>query len=259
MKPILSILLPSIRKERLEAFYITLLQSAMKYPFELIIVGPNELPVSLQCHKNIKCIRDFGSPSRAQAIALLLAEGEIVTWLSDDALLFPNSIDTHIDLLKSMGTNIKNVVVSKYREGSEGSDARNKNHPDEYFKLKGSPVATKYLNNDWWLFNIAFIYREFIEQLGGFNCNFEGTWVSHTDLAIRAQRAGAVVKMSETPCMVTDHMPGASGDHGPIDACQTQHDIPLFLKMYDCPSQEEPINMMHWKKYESVWSRRFNA
>jgi len=259
-KPELSVILPSIRPERLPGFYKSLCEST-SLQFELIVVGPNPLPEELLQYRNIKYVRDFGHPTRAQNIALLVAEGEIVTWQADDAIMLPGSIDANMKILREMGGNPLNVVIAKYQEGQVGSTDRDRQHDDSYFKIAAGPAASPYLPPDWWLFNVAFMHRSFLEALGGFNSEFEGTWSSQTDLAIRAQTAGAVVKMSGIPCMICDHMPGTSGDHEPIYNCQTFHDEPLLHAKYRNNewSRKESIavEVMNWKNVETVWTRRF--
>lgn len=259
-KPEISVILPSIRPDRLPQFYESL-QKATQRNFELVIVSPYSLPQELEKFKNIKFVRDFGNPSRAQNIALLLCEAPVVTWQADDALMIAGSIDLHLNILYSMGNDRKNVVVSKYKEGQVGSSDREKLHPDHYFKVIGSPAASPYLPADFWLFNVAFMYRDFLEALGGFDARFEGTWSSQTDLAIRAQAAGARVLMSGEPCMVCDHMPGSSGDHAPIYECQTFHDEPLLKSTYGHPNwvtRGLAVNVMNWKNEPQVWGRRFH-
>lgn len=259
-KPEISVILPSIRPDRLSDFYKSL-QKATKKRFELVIVSPYPLPQDLEKFKNIKYARDFGNPSRAQNIALLLCEAPIVTWQADDAIMIEDAIDQHVDMLESMGPDIKNVVVAKYREGQVGSEDREKLHADHYFMVDGSPASSPYIPSNFWLFNVAFMHREFLEALGGFDAKFEGTWSSQTDLAIRAQAVGANVKMSGIPCMICDHMPGSSGDHKPIYECQTFHDEPLLQRSYRDPEWHQKINpspgIMNWKSTPQVWSRRF--
>ena len=71
MNPELSIILPSIRPERLQKVYDSILKSTSA-EFELIIISPYPLPESLEKYKNIKYVRDFGNPTRCHNIGLLL-------------------------------------------------------------------------------------------------------------------------------------------------------------------------------------------
>ena len=257
MKPHLSIILPSIRSERLVGLYESILKSTSR-SFELIICGPYPLPQELQEIRNIKYVKDFGSPVRASNIAATLCEGEVCTWLADDCLLFEGALDKCLDEFHSMNHSPTNVLVAKYFEGQEGSEDRNRVHPDSYFKIIGSPAASPFLPPDWWLFNIGFMYTKFFLEMGGWDSSYEGTWAAHTDLAIRAQSCSAKVKMAQIPLLECDHMPGGTGDHMPIFICQPQHDEPLLHKKYRIPNwNTKKVLLDDWKDAPAVWGRRF--
>ena len=259
-KPEISMILPSIRVNKIAELYDSLCKST-KRTFELIIVSPYPVDSFILQNKNIKYIRDFGSPVRAQNIALMHAEGKYLTWWADDVILLPGMIDKHIDLLISMGPDFKNVVIAKYQEGQENSDDRKKIHHDDYFKIRAGPAASPYFDPEWWLFNVAFMHTTLAEALGGWNCEYEATWVSHTDMAVRAQACGANVRMSGESIMVVDHMPGITGDHAPIHYAQEEHDVPLFNQKYYQPDWHQKLPMqldiMNWKKSPAIWNRRF--
>ena len=260
MKPDLSIILPSIRPNRLPAVYESILNSTSR-KFEIIVVGPYPLPPELEQHKNIKYVRDFGSPVRAHNIGLLLCEAQIITWMADDGLMLPGAIDEHLDLLESLGPDEKNVVVAKYYEGEVGSVERQTLQPDSYFKISHTPAASPYFPSDWWIFNIAYMHKKFAYALGGWDASYEGTWVAHTDMAIRAQAVGAKVVMAPGPQAVADHMPGSTGDHQPIYECQTFHDVPLINQRFRRADWKKhnsmTVKIMNWKEVPQVWERRF--
>ena len=259
-KPEISLILPSIRTERLPKLYESILSSTSR-DFELIVCGPNPLPEELKEEKNVKYVKDYGSPVRASNIAASLCEGEIYTWLADDCLFFENSLDTCIEAYYNMGAAKNNVLVAKYFEGQSGSLERSTLQPDSYFRINGTPAASEHIPNDWWLFNIAFMRSNFFNELGGWDCSYEGTWASHADMAIRAQYLGANVKMADIPLFECDHMPGGTGDHMPIFICQHEHDEPLLQQRYRDPNWTVNINpklkIENWKNAPAVWKRRF--
>ena len=133
-KPEISLILPSIRTERLPKLYESILSSTSR-DFELIVCGPNPLPEELKEEKNVKYVKDYGSPVRASNIAASLCEGEIYTWLADDCLFFENSLDTCIEAYYNMGAAKNNVLVAKYFEGQSGSLERSTLQPDSYFRI----------------------------------------------------------------------------------------------------------------------------
>lgn len=252
-KPEISILMPGIRPQNWDAVYDSILTST-KRSFELIIVSPYALPPKLLEAKNVKYVKDFGSPVRASQIGATLAEGTYFVHTADDALFIPEALDKNIDLLVSMGGSIKDVVVAKYYEGQNGTSKPLQ--PDSYFTLGGSTwTKTKYIPDNWWLFNVALMYRDYFEELGGWDCAFEGTFYSHCDLAIRSQHDGATVKMSDFPLLDCDH---GQSDHPPIESAQTLSDKPLYFAKYDNYNHIQTITATsNWKSAQQVWSRRF--
>lgn len=254
-KPEITILLPGIRQHRWDAMYDSICKST-KRSFELIICGPYGLTDKLQGLKNVKYVKDFGSPVRASNIAALLTEGKYVTWIADDANLIPDALDHNIDLLENMGNDIKNVVVAKYYEGRDGT--HKPLQPDIYFKIGGSSWShSRFVPADFWLFNVAVMHTEFFNELGGWDCSYEGTWYSHTDMAIRAQTIGANVVMSNYPLLDCDH---SQDDHLPIEDAQTNYDKPYYFSIYGSPDWRfYDLRMVNktWKDSDPVWKKRF--
>ena len=259
-KPEVSLILPSIRTARLPKLYESILKST-KRNFELVICGPSPLPEELKDLRNVKYIKDYGSPVRASNIAASLCEGKVYTWLADDCSFFENSLDQCLDEFYDMGAAQNNVLVAKYYEGQQGSTDRETLQPDSYFRINHSPAGSPHIPLDWWLFNIGFMYAGFFNSLGGWDCSYEGTWASHADMAIRAQYIGANVKMAQIPLFECDHMPGGSGDHMPIFECQHHHDEPLLQTKYRDPNWtinvKPKIKLDNWKMAPAVWKRRF--
>jgi len=260
-KPEISIILPAIRQQWWDRFYDSILIST-KRTFELIIVGPYPLTEKLQSLGNVKYVKDFGSPVRASNIAASLCEGKVVTWGGDDAWYLENTIDTHVDMLYSMGPETNNVVVAKYFEGQEGSIDRTTLQPDSYYLINNADCTrSPHIPDDWWIFNAGYLYREFFEFMGGWDCKFEANAMAHTDFAIRAQFMGANVKMSGIAHVCGDHMPGNSGDHMPISVSQIDNDIPLLQSKYRDQNWRTNVDMRidmdNWKKAPPVWERRF--
>lgn len=261
MKPEISIILPAIRVENWDKLYDSIKMSTSRR-FELIICGPYALTKKLQDLTNVKYVKDFGCPTRASAIASLLAEGKLITWVTDDAILVRDSLDTAINLLYSMGKDYKNVIISKYLEGQMGQQKTHQ--PDWYFKINGRQgfrpcTYSQHISDDWWIFNTAIMYREFFEELGGLDSSFEHAAMADTDFAIRAQTAGANVQITQVLMYDCDH---GQADHKPIEIAQVQFDEPRLQAKYRDPNWKDKlqinIDINNWKDYPSVWERRFN-
>ena len=252
-KPDISIIIPGIRNSNWLNVFDSIVSST-KRTFEVIFCGPYLPDIDLACINTFKYIKDLGSPARASQIAAQSAEGKYLMWSADDALFLDDALDKNIDLLESMGNDIGNVVVAKYYEGINGTEKILQ--PDDYFKVKGSTwTHSPFVPEHYWLFNVAIMHRMWFETLGGWDCSFEGTFYTHTDLAIRAQSSNSIVKMSDYPLLNCDHN---QSDHFPIENAQINNDKPLYFKKYGNPNwvmKERFIAMDNWKEIESVWKR----
>jgi hypothetical protein len=112
----LSILMPGIRTQFWEDIYNKFEKYLTKNSWELVIVGPYSLPKELESKRNIKYVKDFGSPIRCQQIGLILSEGEFITWTSDDGVPLEGALEEAFYDLNE-GT----ILSGKYYEG-EGTD-----------------------------------------------------------------------------------------------------------------------------------------
>lgn len=259
-KPKLSIILPAIRRDRWVNLYNSLLGSCTKYPFELIIVGPYAPPPEFDSVVSVKYVKDFGSPTRCSNIGAMLVEGEIVTWTSDDATYFPNSIDQAIDHFESLEKHPKNVVLCKYLEGQNGVNKQP--FPDWYFKINnGEAPYCNMIPREYWLFNLGFMYTSYFNELGGWDSQFQVTAIAHQDFGVRAQLDGARVHLINLQLMDCDHMPDRTGDHGPIHDTQLGEDQPRFKEVYqtDYTKRQIHIPMDNWKQADIIWKKRFGG
>jgi hypothetical protein len=257
-KPVLSIVLPAIRKDRWDNLYDSILGACKRYSFELILCGPLPLTEKLQSLPNVKYVKDLGSPMRASNIAASLAEGQLITWIADDALLLEDSLDKNIDLLFSLGTDETNCVMIKYFEGKNGTVKPEL--PDEYFRINNSGNASPYLKNEWLLFNHVLMYRKFFDELGGWDCSYQCCPMGHNDFAIRAQQVGAKVVISPYACLDCDHMEGDTVDHRPIFLVQTHVDQPYYQNKFRNPDWvfgELYLSITNWKNADAIWNKRF--
>lgn len=245
----ISILVPSIRPQN----WLSLYQSAIdttKHEFEMIFVGPNDLENK---PSNMKFIQDYGSPSRCQQIALVNSVGDIILHCSDDGVFLPNTLNKAMGLI-----NAYDIVVGKYYEGPPEHDHI---HIDpEYYRInyhKGARCS--FIPDHYLIFNTGLIRRDLAIKIGGWDTIFETCPMSHLDMGIRAQRAGAFTILQNDVMFRCGYNPGHTGDHGPIHIAQTEHDEPLFKSIYsnpDCVNRIK-IDINNWKNSPEKWSRRF--
>jgi hypothetical protein len=245
MNPDLSIIIPSIRTANWQGLVEQIGKACGKYTFEVIFVGP-EYNHDLDEFKNVKYVRDFGSPNRCQQIGLVMSEGTYVTWLADDILEGPFDIDKFLDSIVNESENT--IAVGNYNEGG--------NIAVGDFSIKHCYNVGSCVSPDWQIFNVAFLRRSFLEKLGGFDCKYQVTCIGHADLAARAQSFGCTIINKNINIGSFGHMPGTSGDHEPIHNTQLNYDQPLFFKSTSDYFDPE-VELNNWKKEEAVWKSRY--
>ena len=272
MRTTISVIVPTIRKYLWNNFYKNL-ENSLHADFELIFVTPHkELTEELKDKKNIKLITDYGSANRCQQIALCNATGKYVRWASDDETFFENKLDRVLDFYEKNKSSEKDVVLFKFYEGERNGEGvlhtsgrTEMSNWEQYYRMKKACPWLEYAFNigtvspDYWIFNTALMNTEYLKSLGGFDTDFETTFVAHTDLGIRAQNNNSRILLFDEPVTHCTHMPGTSGDHAPIHYAQILHDEPLLKSIYfDKKSKNRiKIDLNNWKNSASVWKRRF--
>jgi len=263
-KPKLSVLVPGIRPEYWTDIYNSIIGSTSS-SFELILITPYPYAIepALLLAPNFKVIKDYGSPVRAHAIGAAIAEGELITWISDDGFFVPYGLETALARLDKMGNDIKNIVTYKFTENE-------KVYTDEYYKInfhkdkEGNGIGSEHIPDDYFILNSAIMYREYYDQLGGINCDYECTALAYTDLAIRAQADDANVQLLEGIPILMCTQQNDNESHGIIHDAQITHDEPLYNKTYKKATWKEELQInldvkSQWKKADTLWSRKWKS
>lgn len=107
------------------------------------------------------------------------------------------------------------------------------------------------LNGTW------LIHRDDLSRVGGLDCSFETLAIAFNDLAVRLQTAGVEILLQPGCAVKFGHMPGETGDHGPVHRAHFDHDLPLFTKLYSVPDQGADRKIVKWNQAPEVWERRF--
>lgn len=248
--------MPAIRVENWTKVFESI-HNSTKRSFELIIASPYDLPLELKNYKNIKIVKDWGSPTRASQMAALLIEGKYVfPTHSDDSLFINDAIDKNLDLLISKGDSHKNVVVAKYSESSSYTHSE-RYQDDDYYKLANAyKTDPRFVNKEWWIYNTVFLHSKYFLEMGGFDCTFQACPYGHADLAIRCQSDGADTSLSPHPIIMCDH---GQNDHRPIEVSQVYEDAPIFNERYSksIDNSKIKIDLMNWKNSPQIWRHRF--
>lgn len=252
-----SVFLAAIRPSKWWAFYESL-KEATSREFELIFVGPYELPPELQNFPNVKCIQDYGCPTRCYQLGLLASTAPYIIFAADDGLfLKTGAIDNAFKTLESLPSSRKNIVSFKYYEG-EIIDGGFISTPEHW--IFGSHKLFRKLNipRAYNLLMTGLINRDYLIELGGFDCQFDHLGLGCPDLAIRMQRDGANVVMGDYLFHVT-WWPGHMEDHGPIHDSHNEHELPTFKRIYSNPDAQNriKIDINNWRNVLAVWTRRF--
>jgi hypothetical protein len=262
MKYKLSLCLAGIRPHFWKRLYDSALTSCTRYPFELVIVSPCNLPEELKNIHNIKHIKDFGNQVRATQIGLANCEGELWTNPCDDGVFLSTSLDQAIDLWNAVAKPNDGMVM-RYLEGS-GMSA--KPFPLEYWNARYHiSVQEFHLGYDWKIAPQMMTNLEYIKSIGGFDSlTFETMAFPCHDTTYRISRAGGTFHLSPSELMDCDN----HGEHGAtskIDShsaifyAQTQKDWPAFCNMYRNPDVKNRIHIDfdNWKQSPEVWTRRW--
>lgn len=243
----ISLIVPSIRIEHWDRVLDSMSSACTKYPFEIIFIGP---VANTECkaikQDNVSFIQSLASPNKCQQIGLVNANFDIVTHFADDCIFVPNIIDKCIDKLLEEPDNKKHVVLTKYTEGN------NILHGDDYYRLINAYPKAQYINPEWWIFNSAIFWAEYIKYLGGWDTRFQVPCLGHADLAVRAQRDGVKVSfIKESLC----HCEHGQSDHMPIELSHGYEDAPLYQYIHHTIPDRIRIDLDNYKYTPEVWRR----
>lgn len=265
----ISITFPSIRNQNLAKVYDAIAKSCQQHSFEVIIASPYNIPDSIAGKDNVKWLKVYSSPSVAWQQCSILANSEFLVDGSDDALFGPDALDEAIEAFRD-GVNKDSIINLPLKEGVLDSDtleliegADTSPLRPEFFMVSYNPPFYKKCINPTWRLSLNFLVKTktFI-KMGGFDTRFE--YINHSlhDFVFRIQSLGGSVFNFHRPAMMVAHMPGKSGDHGPIDECQKGPDTDKFNEIYDNLKDVRDrafINLDNWKNQEhsNWWTRRF--
>ena len=252
---VVSIVVPGIRTHLWEGFFESCKLACADHKFEVVMIGPFNPPESLLKERNFKYIKDYASVPVCIQKATDHCEGELLYHTVDDGVLYPHSLDEAIGVYHNLGP--KDVMNMRYTEGV-GSDAPEM-APQYWVAGTHADLRLPGINPGWGLSLQPLMRKSYFKELGGLDCRFNYSNHSHHDLAFRIQEHGGRVYQSPKSACNADHMPGRTGDHGPINIAQHDYDDPEFIKMYQAPPTDRIfIDFNNWENQPKVWSLRFD-
>jgi len=255
----LSVIVPGIRTHNWKQLYDSISEATSR-SWEMIFVGPYQLPDELINKSNVTYVHMWGTPMKAQQMGLLLAQGEYLTWAADDGYFLIGTLDTAFDLLNTEGTkDKKDILLGKYYEGENATDHVGM-AGDNYYRLKWHECNRDLpgMPEDAPLLNVGLINVKYCKELGGWDAEkFEVCPLAYNDFAIRAYKDGANFIIQDEVMFKCTHMPGHEGDHGPIHNAQTLSDDFIFRNIYRQVNDRVVIDVNNWSNSPTVWPRRF--
>lgn len=265
----ISIGVPGIRTESWELLVSSIDKAIMTHNYEIIFVGPRELPESLKNDHRIKYIQDFGCPSRALQISSTVATGKLFTWAVDDGVLnvgsFDDQISEYLQKYKPEDKTIMNLIYTEGEHWKYGADLRltqpynwyRPKYHDDFKKLNG-------VQDDWITAILFVMYLEHYRYLGGIDCRFETINYNLHDLSFRAHRDGFKMYFSDInrPVHRIDWQDGSRRPKGePIFEATFENDKPLLESIYSTQenANNRPIKIDYnnWQESPVYWRRKW--
>lgn len=248
----LSIIVPAIRDYNWKRLYNSIDQCC-KYEFELILIGPHDLPEELKDRKDIVCIKDYGSPARCMNLGVTYATGDLITWSADDGIAI--SPEHFNEAVQKSFNNIqkgkKYILTTKYYEATQTIQ------PDSYYDLCKAYPSSPFIDLNWKILNTAFMSREYYMEIGGCDAvNFSVSCMTLADLSVRTQRDGAKVELYPHPIWEFDWSPG-SIEHLPIENAQNNEDWPRYRELHNTDKDRIKIDFNNYQQSPEIWKHRF--
>lgn len=247
----LSIFLAGIRTKGWATLVDSIPRSTALEDYEIIFVSPYDLPPALKDNPKVRLIQDYGCPTRCYQLGLVHSRGEYIAWVGDDGTFSPTmAIDKGLEAIPK---HKKGIVAFPYSEGHVGQRGEAWWHLGYHKLMKG----LKYIPNHYFLVMSGMLRRDYLMEMGGFDCQFEHSALSFVDLSVRLQRDGAEVVLGEKIQDLALQI-GSSGDHGPIKQAH-RHDKGRLSIIYSNPDSvtRTKVDANSWKQAQEVWTRRF--
>lgn len=257
MTPQISLIIPAIRPELYQNVYDSFCK-CFSGNFEIVWVSPYPMPkLNTIKRGSNQWIQDFGCPSRALQLGMLVAKAHWLSFATDDCTFDPDTMDKAWKTLDYHCFDYKTVIVCKYTESDNWSKWM---LTDFYYKA--------WFHGDFRHPNIPFhfslymnglISKQLMLETGGFDCRFETMAYCYNDWSMRAQFGGAKFLIEKDRLDHCSWQPQESSDHGPVHRAVMEHDAPLFRGVYLAKrfKPQIKIDVDNWKQSPEKWPRRF--
>lgn len=257
-----SLIMPTIRTHLLWNVYNSM-KDSFHGTWELVLVGPNPIPQELLKTGNVTWIQSYRSPIACRQQALLASKGELICYAADDVTFIRASLDEAYQTVERENFDYKFVVAGKYLENvNESITDSPVMREDLYYQLTHHASLVKAMEKfpqDWLIVNTGFISRKLLMEVGGWDTDYEVCSMACIDLSMRLQNYGARIHLQHNPIFHSTWYRDRDGDHGPIHDAHTDHDLPMFLGMWEVPESidRKIVDINKWQTTPEKWFRRF--
>lgn len=254
----LSIILPSIRIERIPFLYSSIKKS-YDDEFEVIVISPYAINEDISSLDNIIWIQDWGSPVRCQSMALEHCSGDYVTRAVDDSFYITDSLTKAMKLADP-----ETVVNLKFTESNNSVDFSHQSSirmdkDDFYDTFYHKQTLQPYVAHNYKIINFGIYPTQLLKDIGGWDSvTWETIALAELDLSIRLQFNDTKIKMTPDIVLRCDWEPGESGTHAPLHYA-FDDDMKKYREIYsniDCWNRVK-ISRENWKQAPERWVRRF--
>lgn len=246
----LSIILPTIRVEKIEKLYESI-SNSFSGDFELIIISPYEIPKAILDKPNVKYIQSWASPVVCQQIGLVHSTGEFIHRAVDDSLYIKGELDSAF--IKASENTPVNI---KFFEG-EMVTHRNMADSEMYFIRYHLQAIKLYTPFDTQIMNFYIYPKKLLTDLGGWDCQFETIAFAELDLSLRMHLKEVKPVLTDNICIKCEWMPGIEGDHAPLHFA-FDDDSKIYERIYNTPDCElRVVDLDNYKNEPERWERRF--
>lgn len=244
----ISIIVPTINNYTVEHLINQFSLGCKKYDWEVIFIGPY---FTINANKNVKFIKDFGSPSRCLQIASLICEGEYLCWCPDDVMIERSAIDECIDFA-DREMSFSDAMCLRYSEGENFSGTQDSDC-DYWLAHTHEPLRLPGVKPSWLIAPLFMMKTDFFYEKGGLDCRYEHINMNTHDLMFDIQSGGGKVFMSPSKVFSVKWTP-LDGSYRPTVEAFHQNDKPLFFNSYKNVYTRR-VSLNNWKKSPPVWHR----
>lgn len=229
--------------------------SCNQYEYEIIFVGPNMNPDITD--RNVKMIRDFGSPSRSFQIGASIAEGAYIAFCSDDCRIAFDAFNQALAKAESEMQKTDGMALLY----SEGADYTGEQHTQPEYWVAHTHTDLRLAGVEaHWLIAPTFLYRrDFFYEVGGMDCRFEHMNMNTHDLAFAVQANDGRILQSPTRVFQFNWtQSGVTPEYQPIFDSFVTNDRPLIQSFYSNPhyGKLRMVRFDNWRQQPSIWQRR---